>query len=269
MSYKTITSHTENQVVTVTLNRPETKNAMSFSMMRELIREAKRIKKDRDVRAVILTGSAKDAKDASFCSGIDLSDLNQSKNRAFTLWELVKPTQNMFQEVCLIWRSLPVPVIAVIDGHCIGAGLQMAMGTDIRIVTPNSKFAIMEAKWGLVADMGITQSALGILTSDVLKELAMTARMIDGDEAKAFGLVTHVTDEPFVKAEELIEELKFRSPDAVLASKRIVNQMYKQSGYTLYQEKLWQTKLIFGHNRKLAMKKAKDSTVKFVKRQLK
>ncbi len=260
--YQTIEVSKNQQVITVALNRPDKKNAMSFAMMRELLHLAGNLKKQRSIRAVILTGAGED-----FCAGIDLSDLNQPKEQAFALWELIKPCQSLFQRVCLVWRYLPMPVIAVINGHCLGAGLQLVMACDIRIATADSKFAIMEAKWGLVPDMGITQSALGVVTADVLKELAMTARMIEGSAAKELGIISHLSDEPMSQAESLIAEIEARSPDAVLASKRVINRMYKQSVCTLYQEKLWQTKLLLGHNRKLAMKKAKDSSVKFIKRQ--
>lgn len=260
--YNTITVTTAKQITTVTLNRPDKKNAMSFAMMKELITAAKQIKADKNVRAVILNGAGD-----TFCAGIDLSDLNQPKNQAFALWELVKPWQSLFQKVNLVWRDLPVPVIASIHGHCIGAGLQLALACDVRIANKYSKFAVMEAKWGLVADMGLTQSAYGIVKADVLKELAMTARMVEGSDAKKLGLVTHLAIEPMDKAMALAEELKIRSPDAVLASKRVINRMHKQSAVTLYQEKMWQTKLILGKNRKLAMKKAKDSSIEFVKRQ--
>ncbi len=260
--YQTIKITENNNYLTVTLNRPEKKNAMSFAMMRELVHLAKQIKKQKKLRAVILTGAGDD-----FCAGIDLSDLNQPKEQAFALWELLKPCQSLFQKVCLTWRELPIPVIAVINGHCLGAGLQLVLACDVRIATANSKFAIMEAKWGLVPDMGLTQSALGVVTADVLKELAMTARMIDGNEAKELNLITHLADNPLNYAENLVEELKTRSPDAVLASKRVINKMYQQSTCTLYQEKIWQTKLLLGNNRKIAMKKVKDTSVEFIKRQ--
>ncbi|WP_434352713.1 crotonase/enoyl-CoA hydratase family protein [Psychrobacter sp. HD31] len=262
--YKYVTVETTNQITTVTLNRPDKKNAMSFELIRELIKVSKKIKADKSVRAVILTGSGDD-----FCAGIDLGSLNDPKNRTFAMWELIKPYQNMFQKVNLCWRELPVPVIASIHGHCIGAGLQLVMGCDVRISSSNGKFSIMEAKWGLVPDMGLTQSAFGSVNIDVLKELAMTARVIEAQEAKEVGLITHVDDAPLEKAMLLAEELKTRSPDAVLASKRVVNRMFKQPATTLYQEKVWQMKLMLGKNQKLAVKKAKDSSIEFLKRQFK
>ncbi|MUG31442.1 MULTISPECIES: crotonase/enoyl-CoA hydratase family protein [Psychrobacter] len=261
--YTTLALSEADEVLTVSLNRPDKKNAMSLRMMRELIDVAERLKKDRSIRSVIINGAGD-----SFCAGIDLSDLNNPKNAMMGLYELLKPTQSIFQRVCLIWREVPVPVIVVTQGYCIGAGMQLALACDFRISTPDCQFAIMEAKWGLVPDMGLTQSALHVLPVDVLKELTMTARLIDAKQAEQLHLVTHIDDTPYERAQALATEIATRSPDAVLASKRVINQMTKQSFCALYQEKMWQLKLMGGgKNRKLAIKKAKDNSVQFLKRQ--
>lgn len=264
--YRTLQVNVIEHILTVTLNRPKKKNAMSFEMMRELIAVAEHVNKDKRLRAVIIDGA-----EETFCAGIDLGDLNQPKNQAYALWELIKPKQSLFQRVCLIWRELPIPVIAVLEGHCIGAGLQLALACDIRISHPKCSLSIMEAKWGLVPDMGITQSALGVVRADILKELAMSARVIDAEEGQRLGLISHCSDAPLQHAQILAAEFAERSPDAVLASKRIINAMYQQSALTLYQEKIWQVKLMLGYNRKLALKKAKDqasnTATEFAKRQ--
>ena len=261
-SYQTLAVNLSANIACITLQRPEKKNAMSFTMIHELIAVANHIKKQRDIRAVIINGA-----DETFCAGLDLGDLNNPKNQMYAAWELAKPWQSHFQKACLVWRNVPVPVIAVLQGHCLGAGLQLALGADIRISTPECKFAVMEAKWGLVPDMGLTQAALGVLNADVLKELAMSARMIEGEEAQQLGLVTHVSEDPLAHAKQLAEEFLSRSPDAVLASKRMINKMYAQSALTLYQEKFWQLKLMLGYNRKLALKKARDAATAFRQRQ--
>ena len=260
--YQTLQVSVNEAILTVTLNRPHKKNAMSFEVVKELIAVANHISKDKRLRAVILNGA-----EGTFCAGIDLGDLNNPSSQAYALWELVKPWQSSFQRVCLVWRKLPIPVIAVLEGHCIGAGLQLALACDVRISHPDCQLSIMEAKWGLVPDMGLTQSALGVVRADILKELAMTARIIDGEQAKTLGLVSHISDTPLMHAQTLAAELATRSPDAVLASKRIVNAMYQQSALTLYKEKAWQIKLMLGRNRKLALKKAKASATEFGKRQ--
>lgn len=260
--YQTLQVNVTQDILTVILNRPQKKNAMSFEMMHELIAVAEHISNDKKLRAVIIKGA-----EGTFCAGIDLGDLNKPKNQAYALWELLKPMQSLFQRVCLVWRDIPMPVIAVLEGHCIGAGLQLALACDIRISHPDCKLSIMEAKWGLVPDMGITQSALGVLRADTLKELAMSARVVEAKQAHQLGLISHCSDLPLMHAQTLADEFAQRSPDAVLASKRIVNAMYHQSALTLYQEKLWQVKLMLGRNRKLALKKVKHTATVFAKRQ--
>ncbi|TXD97124.1 crotonase/enoyl-CoA hydratase family protein [Psychrobacter frigidicola] len=262
LQYRTLQVSITDNILTVTLNRAHKKNAMSFEMMHELIKVATQVSKDKKLRAIIINGAGN-----TFCAGIDLGDLNQPKNQAYALWELVKPWQSLFQRVCLVWREVPVPVIAVLEGHCIGAGLQLALACDVRISHPDCQLSIMEAKWGLVPDMGLTQSALGVVRADVLKELAMSARIINAEQGKDLGLVSHCNDMPLEHAQVLAAEFAERSPDAVLASKRVINAMYQQSAVTLYQEKIWQVKLMLGRNRKLALKKAKQSATSFAKRQ--
>lgn len=253
---------TDTNVLTVWLNRTDKRNALSFAMMDQLVWLAQTLATWRDVRAVIIGGRG-----ASFCTGIDLADLNQSKHLPMLALEFIKPTASRFQRVCLCWRDLPMPVIAVKHGHCLGAGLQLALACDIRLSAPDCQFAIMEAKWGLVPDMGLTQSALGVVRADLLKELAMTARVFDAAAAQDYGIITHISDDPMRDAHALAAELATRSPDAVLASKRVVNAMYAQSANVLHQEKIWQLKLLIGNNRRLALKKAKDHAVKFLPRQ--
>ncbi|MDN5733301.1 crotonase/enoyl-CoA hydratase family protein [Psychrobacter sp. Rd 27.2] len=260
--YETLQMSVTDNILTVTLNRPHKKNAMSFKVVEELIAVAGRVSKDKTIRAVILNGA-----EGTFCAGIDLGDLNHPKNQAFAVWELMKPWQSSFQRVCLVWRDVPVPVIAVLEGYCIGAGLQLALACDVRISHPECKLSIMEAKWGLVPDMGLTQSAYGVVREDVLKELAMTARVVDASEGKALGLVSHCSETPLEQAKQLAAELAERSPDAVLASKRVINAMHHQPATTLYKEKMWQLKMMLGRNRKLALRKAKQASTTFAKRQ--
>ncbi len=260
-TYQTITTTISQDVMTITLNRPEKKNALSFVMMDELIHLAKTLKKNKTLKAVMITGSGGD-----FCSGLDLADLNNSKNLLNASYQLIKPTPSKFQQVCLIWQSLPMPVIAVIQGVCVGGGLQLALGADIRIAHPDARFSVLEAKWGLVADMGITHTASAI-AKDKLAKLAMTAEIVDAKTALDDGLVTMIDDEPSARAKQLIADISSRSPDAVLAAKRVIHARTPMNYLTLYQEKLWQIRLMLGYNRKLAIKKAKDNTVQFVKRQ--
>ena len=252
----------KNGIATVSLNRPDKRNAMSFALLKELVRIANLIKKDRSIRCVILTGEAQ-----VFSAGIDLSDLNNPKNTAYAAWELIKPGQSLFQKAFLIWQDLPVPVIAAIEGFCFGAGMQLALAADIRIAHPKTQMSIMESRWGLVPDMGLSRSMKGIIGLDLAKELTLTARIFDANYAKDIGLVTHLDESPLVKAQALAEEMLNRSPDALTAVKRILDAMQHNSNKSLRLEKIWQLKLLLGKNSKLARKKDKNPDVQFLPRQ--
>lgn len=252
-----------NNIIEVRLNRPDKRNAMSFALLRELLKIGEELHEQRAVRAVILTGEG-----ASFSAGIDLNDLRSPKNSVTALWELSRPGPNLFQRVFLVWRDLPVPVIAAIHGHCFGAGMQLALGADFRIATPDSQLAIMEARWGLVPDMAISVTLRGLIGLDMAKELTMTARIVSGTDAKAIGLVSHVAEDPMIKALELANEIADRSPDAVTAAKRVLNAMVSQpDSDTLALEKRWQRRLLLGRNFKIAGKRAKSPELGYVDRE--
>lgn len=249
-------------IAVVMLRRPDKRNALSFQMLRDLIKTAHKIKADRHIRCVIITGEAQ-----VFSAGIDLSNLNQTKNAFFATWELLKPGQSLFQKACLIWQDLPVPVIAAIEGYCFGAGMQLALAADIRIAHPETQMSIMESRWGLVPDMGLTKSLKSLIGLDLAKELTLTARLFDGKAAKNFGLVTHLSDTPFDQAEQLAQEMLQRSPDALLAAKRVLNAMEYQPQKALRLEKIWQLRLLLGKNSKIARQKDKNPERQFLPRQ--
>ena len=252
------------EIAHVQLNRPEKRNAMSFAMLHELVHTANKIRKDKSIRVVILSGQGD-----AFSAGIDLSDLNNPKNMLYAGWELLKPGQSIFQKANLIWQTLPVPVIAALHGHCLGAGMQLALGADIRICHPDCKLSIMESRWGLVPDMGLTRSIKDIIPLDLAKELTLTGRIFDGNYAKEIGLVTHLSDSPLERANEVAAEMLQRSPDALTAAKRVLDAMEHQPEKSLRLEKIWQLKLLLGKNSKLARKKDKHPEVNFLPRQYK
>lgn len=249
-------------IATVRLNRPDKRNAMSFALLRELHATALGLGRDRSLRGVLLAGAGE-----SFSAGIDLGELGNSRNRVFAFWELLKPGQSLFQKAFLAWQELPVPVIAVLHGHCFGAGMQLALAADIRVATPDCQLSIMESRWGLVPDMGITRTLRGLLPLDVAKELTFSARIFTGSEAKAMGLVTHVGDAPDAMAMTLAREFSERSPDAVLAGKRVLDAMVHAPGRALWLEKWWQLKLLLGRNSAIARRQGKSPDAKFEPRQ--
>ncbi|MBX3422424.1 MAG: crotonase/enoyl-CoA hydratase family protein [Pirellulaceae bacterium] len=250
-------------VVQIQLNRPEKRNALSFQLLGELYAAGRALRRRRDIRAVILTGAG-----PSFSAGIDLSDLRNPKNKFKALLALLSPRANMFQKVFLVWRELPVPVIAAIHGHCYGAAMQLALGADFRIATPTAELAIMEAKWGLLPDMAASVTLRGLVGLDRAKELTMTARVVSGLEAHQLGLVSHVDDDPLERALQLAAEIMERSPDSVAGVKQLLNAMQSKSEYrTLALERKWQLRLLRSRNFVRAAKRAADPAVAYEPRQ--
>ncbi|MFI5429575.1 enoyl-CoA hydratase-related protein [Aeromicrobium sp. UC242_57] len=139
---------------------------------------AKSLRGNRDIRAVVLQGKGR-----SFCAGLDFAAAFKDKKRVARYFFAGPRTVNQFQQVNQIWRTLPVPVIAVIQGHCYGAGLQLAACADFRFTTPDATWAILEAKWGLVPDMGGTVPFSELLPADVAMRLSMTGETFSGERA--------------------------------------------------------------------------------------
>lgn len=221
-----LTLDIENGVATVTLNRPDKKNAMSLTLFEELAATGENLKTQAGLRAVILTGAGTD-----FCAGIDLTALQSFLPRMGEIRDQMRnppagEVANWFQKPCYVWQELDVPVIAAIQGVCIGAGLQLALAADIRIAAPNTRVSIMEAKWGLIPDMGITQNLPKLMRADQAKELMMTARMINASDALDMGLVTRISEDPLAAAKDLVVELVSRSPQAVNGAKALVDQTW-------------------------------------------
>ncbi len=127
------------------------------------------------------------------------------------------------QEAGWVWRRLEVPVIAAITGPCLGGGLQIALGADIRLVAPDAKLSVLEMRWGLIPDMTGTWLLPRLVGDDVARELTYTGRMLSGTEAAAIGLCTRVSDEPRTEALTLATEMAGRSPVAIRQAKRLLN----------------------------------------------
>jgi enoyl-CoA hydratase/carnithine racemase len=250
-------------IAVVRLNRPEKRNAMSFALLRELRALAAALRRDRALRAVVLTGAGE-----SFSAGIDLSDLGDPSNRWFGLWELIRPGRSLFQQAFLAWQELPVPVIAAVHGHCFGAGMQLALAADVRIAAPDAQLSIMEARWGLVPDMGLTRTLRGVLRTDVARDLVYSARILSSEQAAALGLVTRVEPAAFDAALALAAEYAERSPDALLAAKRVLDAMTRDSARrALRAEKRWQLRLMRGRNFAIAHRRAKSPELPFLPRE--
>lgn len=237
--------------VEVVLARPEKHNAIGIDTLSELIRVGRELRKDRQIRAVILR-----AEGASFCSGLDIPGFMKKPGKMLS--NFLRPiwrNTNNFQEVAWVWRRLPVPVIAVLHGRCYGAGVQIAMGADFRFATPDCEMSIMEAKWGLIPDMSGTVSFREVMALDVAKKLSMTAEVFNAEQGKVWGLVTETHADPLAAARALVEQITTRSPDSVASTKFLFQRAWPASVAKAFcLERWYQLRLLVGRNQKLAIK---------------
>lgn len=204
-------------VAQVRLNRPDKMNALDPAMFDGIIEAGHRLGKMKGLRAVVLAGEGR-----SFCAGLDVSSF--ARKPAPDEPELTERTygnSNRFQQAAMVWRKLPVPVIAAVQGVCFGGGLQIASGTDIRVVHPQARMAIMEMKWGLVPDMAGYALWRGLVRDDVLRELVYTNREFTGTEAQGLGLATIVDEDPVARATMIAATIAGRNPQAIRAAKRL------------------------------------------------
>jgi len=229
-------------VATVTMVRADKHNALDQPMFEGLTNAAAQLAGEKSVRAVVLHGEGK-----SFCSGLDIASFMSGQGGTGVLLERDGDrVANFAQRVAYDWSLVPAPVIAAIHGNCFGGGLQIALGTDIRIASPDAKLSIMEVRWGLVPDMGITQTLPRLVPIDVAKELTFSGRIVSGSEALALGLVTRNSDDPLASALALAEEIAQKSPDAVRAAKRLYDETWASddAAAALKRESELQTGLI-------------------------
>ncbi|MEQ8205555.1 MAG: crotonase/enoyl-CoA hydratase family protein [Woeseia sp.] len=230
-------------VAIVTLSRPDKLNALNIATFQALIDTGKALSADQSVRAVVLCGAGE-----HFCAGIDTSvfmggGLNAAAGSRMAPMD--DSPANFFQRAAMIWHELPVPVIAALQGVVYGGGLQIALGADYRIAAPSTRCSVMEVRWGIIPDMGISATTRATVRLDHLRELVYTGRIVEADEALAIGLLSRLEDDPLQAAKELAATIARNSPDAVRAGKYLLNQVFDEApARALRREALVQAKIL-------------------------
>ncbi len=222
-------------VADVRLNRPDKLNALDTDMFVALVDAGARLASEPSVRAVVLSGEGR-----SFSAGLDFSGFQAMADGGRSSAD-DEPTRgdgtrlraigatdgritHLAQQAAHCWSEVPVPVIAAIWGHCLGGGLQIALGADLRIVHPDASLSVLEIRWGLSPDMTGTATLPRLVGPDVAKELAWTGRAVSGEEAAGIGLATRTSDTPLEEALALAREIATRNPHAIRGIKRLVEQ---------------------------------------------
>ena len=232
-------------VARVTMTRPDKLNALDPAMFDALIAAGQSLHHLAGLRCVVLAGEG-----PGFCAGLDLASMaGLAGNEAGRLTDRTHGSSNLFQHAAMVWRNLPVPVIAAIHGVCLGGGLQIATGADIRVVTPAARLAVMEMKWGIVPDMAGFALWRGLVRDDVLRELTYTSREFSGDEAVALGFATIADADPAARALALAQDIASRNPDAIRAAKQLFNR-HRELGLdaVLMEESVAQQRLLGSRN---------------------
>ena len=213
-------------VATVTLNRPDSYNAMTAVMFDELEQAAVSLGDEDDLRVVILTGAGR-----AFCAGYDLADADDlPRIGALGMLDL----QERAARALLAVRSLRVPVIAAVNGPAAGGGFALALAADIRIAAPGAKFNAAFVRIGLSAgDLGTSWLLTRLIGPAATSEICFTGRLVGATEALALGMVNSVSEQETLldDARSLAALIAANSPGGVQLSKRALQANLEASSY--------------------------------------
>ncbi len=213
-------------VADVRLNRPDKYNALSPEMFKAIIEAGKSIARDKSVRAVVISGEGR-----GFCAGLDFQGFIEMGTAREKGIDLLARTEDLIannaQMPGMVWKKVPVPVIAALHGVAYGGGLQIALGADIRLAAPKTRLSVMEMKWGIIPDMSATQTLRDLVRLDVAKELTFSGRIVEAEEAAQLGLITRICENPLAEAHKMAAEIAARSPDAIVAAKQLLETAWR------------------------------------------
>jgi len=220
-----VTYHRDDHIGVITLNRPEKRNALNPVVWNALDRAIGMAEEDAEARVVLLRGEGK-----SFCAGLDLSPenelfsaVNEPPDATQKIWffKEVRKTQDIHTRL----EHISKPTIALIHGHCLGAGLELVLCCDIRVCSQDTLFAFPEAKLGFITDVGGLQRLPRVVGKGHAREIAFRGHRFDADRAKTINLVNDVfPDKETVeeKGREMAEEIAGNPPLAVQGAKEVL-----------------------------------------------
>lgn len=220
-------------VADVQLARPDKMNAVDAQMLSELSETALILRKTPGLRAVVLSGEGR-----AFCAGLDMAVLAAMSGGQTSGWSTARqPGEGAglglsgAQQVIWDWVTMPVPVIAAVHGSAVGAGLQIALAADLRIVAPDAKLGMFEVRWGVVPDMLGTYLLPPLVGPERALEMTCTGSVVIGEAAVGIGigLASRVAADPRLEALTVAGEIARRSPHAVRAAKALLTRRDEKS----------------------------------------
>ena len=210
-------------IATVLLNRPKALNAFNHEVLLGLQKQAQAIKENPQVRAVIMTGAG----DKAFSAGLDLKMVASGSGPMdiFPRYRQGYDSLYSLKMVFTMYEELAAPVIAAINGYCLGAALELILCCDMRLACDTAVFGLPEIQLGVIPDLGSTQRLPRIVGPGIAKELIMTGRRIGAGEALRVRLVDHLCprEQLMMEARKLAEELARVNPHLIQGAKRAVN----------------------------------------------
>lgn len=211
--YQNLIVETQGRIGIIKINRPDKRNALNIATREEILIAIDEMRKNDEVRVVILTGVG----DKAFIAG---ADINEFQGRTALVQRDVMRSTRMFDA----FEEFPKPVIAMINGFCLGGGCETALSCDLRIASDNAKFGQPEINLGIIPGGGGTQRLTRLVGEGKAMQLILTGDMIDAAEAKAIGLVNEVVPQAELEkyTMELAAKIAERSPVALRMAKESV-----------------------------------------------
>lgn len=216
-----ILTEKKDQVLIITLNRPDKFNSFNREMALELIRVLKAAETDPEVRAILLTGEGK-----AFCAGQDLSEAINPDGPG-----IKKIVEEHYNPIILAIRHIEKPVIAAVNGVAAGAGANIALACDIVYAARSASFIQAFSKIGLVPDSGGTFTLPRLAGFQLASALMITGDKLSAEDAKSYGLVYKVFDDPTLRSESLASTIKIAAmpTKAIGNTKRLLNQTFSNT----------------------------------------
>lgn len=219
--YETLLTHLENNIFTITINRPDKLNALNKVVMNELESAINEVINNHEVRSAIITGAGSKA----FVAGADISeflDLSIDEGK-----KLARRGQDIFLKI----EESPKPVVAAVNGFALGGGCELAMACHFRIANENAKFAQPEVNLGLIPGYGGTQRLVQLIGKGRAIEMIISGKMIDANTALQYGLVNYVVsqEELLNKATEILATVNSKAPLAIAKSIKAANAVFDET----------------------------------------
>jgi methylglutaconyl-CoA hydratase len=220
MQFNTLLLNEDNGICTISFNRPDKRNAVSFELVREIMQALDYCANSEKTQVVIFTGAGK-----AFCAGLDLEELKSLIGKSHE--QNVKDSQTMANMFRAIY-DFPKPTIAAVNGAAIAGGTGIATMSDFTLAVPEAKFGYTEVRIGFVPAI-VSSYLVFQVGHKIARDLLMTARLFDSAEAHRYGLVNEIVqpDQLMPRAVELAKLLMENSPSSVRATKKLINGFIK------------------------------------------